>query len=360
MYSIPVIFFWFSFLVFVLLVAFVYYNALTVRGPIRNSKSTDMYYVMFALLGVFGAFTGDFVSYGDEVARMATQQRYASHFEDIYIWFIKVTEGNYLAFRVFMSVMSYALLYWLLRLFNKSDLRVLFLYCALEYVFAIEGRQQINIYMFFLGVFLMIGRKKYIYGVLLVIVSYFFHKGGVFCSFLLPFLLFKLNARNLVIAMVLFPVIVIVENNILDWALGIRLRDMRGLTYLDAEDFSRTAAMKVVYYGRIAIQYVLALWALWKYVKFKDKVPKVYGYVASMLFGSIYLSSCLLLLDIEQMTLFDRSLRVSWMPIIILGAEFLKPRLGKNKLVLACCFSYLALSAAYTYLVSIYQSFYYD
>jgi len=365
MFTISLLFVYTSLIFYLLTIGLLYFNASSLKTPVCNHKNVWRFFVMLAVIYVYGAFGGDYPHYGQIVSNIYRHSRYLSHFEDIYIDLAKYVEGDYVLFRVIIAITSFVSLYWIFKLTNRVDYRILFLYSIFEFMHAVEGRQQCSIYMFFLGLFILMTVRKrvliLVLGLCLLILSSFLHKSGYLNYAVLAFLLFKFSKRNIIISLLLFPLVVKLENDVLSMILKSSDTDFAGAGYLTADDFSRTFVMQFIFTTRIIIQYLIAFWILSK-VRTKYNLNQASNLDlvnAKMLYGAMYISSALFFLDIDQLTLFDRSLRLWWIPSLILIGSIIKPQLTKNKFIFNLTLIYLFVSVMYILVAIRYQPKFY-
>lgn len=352
MFTVSLLFVYFSLLGYLLLIGILYYNGIRIYSPVENGKHLKHIFVLFTLLGIYGAFTGDYPHFGQILHNLQYNRRYMTHMETIYVDIAKYVDYNYTLFRVSISILSYSLLYWILKINNCLDYRVLFFYAIFELQYAIEGRQQCSIYMFYLGVYLLLIRKHFLTGISLMALSLIFHKSGITALAILPFLVFKFNKRNLWLSIIMFPFIVYIENSLLNSYLSESDIELAGSNYFTASDFSRTITMKIVYVMRILLQYSIAIWLLRKTSWKRSKTGRI---SAKLLYGAMYITSALFFLNIDQLTPFDRSLRLWWIPMFVILAQTLHTHFKRNRFLIKTSFLYIIFSIGYALLVYRYQ-----
>lgn len=354
-------FVYFSLFCYIMTTWLLFQNSLLLRQSVHNRSTAKYFIIILAVIYTYGAFGGDYPHYAEILSNLHHHKTNITHFEDLYVTLNTYLNGNYDLFRLCLAILSFVPLYWILKLTNRLDYRILFLYAVFEFPKAVEGRQQCAIYLFFLGLYILIKNHKALIGLILIITSWIFHKSGYICYALLPFVLFNFSKRNIFISILLFPLIVIFENNLLIHILNSPDNQFAGSSYLTAEAFSMTTAMKVIYYFRIALQYFLGIYLLKKFflIYKRDKYLCIENISAKLLYGAIYISTLLFFIKIDQTTLFDRSLRIWWIPLLVLAGGIIKKRFINNKMILSISLITFLLSIAYILLIIRYQGNYY-
>lgn len=361
MYKTSLALYYGSFLGYISIVIYVFIKAVLKKKPITNDYNLKYVITIFAIIAVWGAFTGDYPHYKEIVNNIHTRVRFLTHFEDIYIWIVDYVNGDYTLFRIFISSISFISLYWIFKLSACLDYRIVFLYSALEFMAAIEGRQQCCIYIFYLGIIICLEEKKRLLGLIFIIASSFFHKSFVINILLLPFLFIKINRKNILLLLIAFPFIVYLENMIVDrLMIDKTVSAMKSINYLSNEDFSRTFAMEILYKTTLLTLYGIGFITLRKYyIRRKNlyiKKDLLLVHFARLLFGAVYISSLIYFLDINQSTPFARSIRLWFIPLLIVMSRQLRPRLLTNKLIVSLSLCYLLLQLLYTYMIYRYQA----
>lgn len=358
MYRVSATEYWLSLTGYLLFVLIIFYYGLRKKTPVRNSQHLKWIFACMILLGVYSAFTGDYPHYAVIVSNVYHHSKYLTHFEEIYVNIVHFFNGDYTLFRLTVYSISFISLYYVLKATQCLDIRILLLYTCLELQAAIEGRQQCSYNIFYLGIALLLLKRKYILGIVFVFLSTLLHKSGIISFALLPFLFFRFNKRNILISFILFPFVVYLKNMVLMEILSDDSTEIAGSSYFNSEDFSRTIYMKICYYGVIWIQYALGIITLYKCLKSRFVADT--NIWAPLLFGCMYISSALFFLDIEQSTPFYRSLRLWWLPMLFLMGKFINPSITKNKKIFLLSVCYITLNLLYLVLVYRYQPNYYE
>lgn len=336
-----------SFIGFVLIALILFAKSERTLRPYYNVPFKKIWWVfaVFTLLSVYGAFTGDYPSFKVIVEELNTRKSFLSytHIEEVYAWIALAVKGNYDLWRLTIAIISYVSLYFCLKFTGTLNYRTLFLFSTWELWGAIMGRQQCSIYVLLLGLLLIWIKKKYLFGLLLVLISYFLHKGGMIGFSILPFLFVKINNKNLVLLAILFPVIISGEQLLVDYLKTDE--NFSGRNYLEIDDFDRTIFNLIDYWCRVIGAYIFGIWILLRFKKYKH--IKWCNYTARFLLGAIYITSLLYFLPIEQKTPFDRSLRFWYLPILFLSSRAMHQKLDHNKFIIGLSWFNMLLVVLY-------------
>lgn len=323
--------------------------------PVKNSNITLLYF-SFVLLGIFGAFTGDFPTLIIILNEIYAYPNYLTHLEPIYVWICEFVKGDIYLWRCFIAIISFTSFFFILKESKTFNYLSLLIFGCVELFNVINGRQQCSIFIFFLGFIIFLKNNK-ILGIILILISIFFHKSGFLSLLLLSLIAIKLSKRKLIFSLATFPIMVIIENIIFKKYFLTSDEIVAGSAYFTAEDFDRSFLGTINYYGRIFLAYMISILTIYKV----RKIPlnNINCYLSRFLFWSIYATSLLYFLPIKQMTLFDRSMQLWWIPVIILANSFIRPEFRKNRAFIGLVMSYFILTIMYLVLSYRYQSFYY-
>lgn len=338
-----------SWIAYIFLTLSTFASACARKGPIHNEKSVPLrwlFIVCMVLLSVFAQFTGDYVGYKNIVNSVFSQIRFIAHFEDVYVWIIHAVTGNYELFRLVIALLTYIPLYYIFAKARIFDPRIIFFFCVWDLWNALEGRQQIAIYLAMLGLILLLLKEKKILGLVLIAVSFFFHKSSMMFPLILVALAFSLNRRNVLICLAFLPVAVVLENTLLKHILASNAQ-FAGDAYLTMEAFGRTTAMSILQNGRTLLYYMVAIFIIVKMMKAKNVHP-FYRAMSKILFGAVYISTVLLFLDIEQNTLFLRSIRYWRIPMLCCLPVIMEKKFYKNSYLIICTFGIFFFALLYT------------
>lgn len=318
----------------------------TLRPPL-NIPLRRIWWVFVALilLSVFGAFTGDYPSFKIIVQELNTRRSYLSytHFEEVYSWLALAVRGNYDLWRLGIALFSYISLYFCLKISGSLNYRTLFLFSTWELWGAVMGRQQCSIYILMLGLLLIWIKRKYFFGLLLIIASYFLHKGGMIGLTILPFIFIKVDNKNVILLAILFPILVSSEQLLVDYLKNDE--EFAGRNYLEIDDFDRTLFNQIDYWCRVISAYALGIWTMLRFKKYKH--IKWCNYMARFLMGAIYVSSLLYFLPIDQKTPFDRSLRFWYLPFCLISSRAMHPKLDRNMFIIGLSWFNMLLVVLY-------------
>lgn len=209
-----------------------------------------------------------------------------------------------------------------------------------------RGRQQIAIYLAMLGLILFLLKEKRTLAIILMVVSFFFHKSSILFPLILIFLAFPLNRRNVLLLLACMPFAILVENFLLKQLIASNAQ-FAGDDYLTMEAFSRTTAMSILQNGRSLFYYLIGIFILWKVGHAKNVHP-FYLSMAKVLFGAMYITTILLFLDIEQNTLFLRSMRYWRIPMLLCLPPILNTKFTKNTFLILCTLAIFIFALFYT------------
>ena len=338
-----------SWMAYIFLTLSTFASACARKGMIHNEKSVPLrwlFILCMVLLSVYAQFTGDYVGYKDIVNSIFSQIRFIPHFEDVYVWIIHAVTGDYEMFRLVIALLTYIPIYFIFTKARIFDPRIIFFFCVWDLWNALEGRQQIAIYLAMLGLIMLLLKQKKILALALIVVSFFFHKSSIMFPLMLLALAFNLNRRNVFIALAFLPAAVLLENTLLKHILSSNAQ-FAGDAYLTMEAFGRTTAMSILQNGRTVLYYMVAVFIIVRMMKAKDVHP-FYRAMAKVLFGAVYLSTVLIFLDIEQNTLFLRSIRYWRIPMLCCLPVVMNKKFYKNSYLIICSLGIFFFALLYT------------
>ena len=313
------------YIVFLLLVC-----ACQVSTPIcnHNSSALKLVFGVFITLGTFAIFTGDYLGYQQLVADVVDGQSNAE-MEPVYIWLIDIVAGNIHWFRFAIFLISFILLYYLLKKTDNLDFRILFIYALIELLTVIDGRQQISIYLFFIGcIFIWKNHRKYL-GLLFIFVGLFTHKSAVFLLLAIPFIFIEFTKREKCLLYILFPVFISVILYVFNLLLSQPELNFLGSVYLKADEISFAPLLMTLLVMKPVLIMILSIWTLHT-VKLEG-APLYIHYIYRWLWGMVYINSIIAFMPIENyIIIYERFLRPQVTAVLLILSYCIKPKLINN------------------------------
>lgn len=198
----------------------------------KNGVQVALFICLLVLL--FPMAGGDYYDYKEWVEHAKANDidslsLYEEHYEKVYWAIVGLVHNNYLMFRLVVWGGALFLTYKAGRIL-KLDKDVFILYLAILVTINLTtSRVILAMAIAFLGMALIVNptpkRGKAlllrVIGALLVISSIYFHRSAIFLLAIIPLSLLKINKRNLTVAFILFPIVVIIVNtNMIDFIMN--------------------------------------------------------------------------------------------------------------------------------------------
>lgn len=226
---------WFLYnLINISLISLILYNPRVKCSP-RILFNLIFCIAVFVLSFLGNSITQDHVIYKDIVDIVLNTKHPFVHIESFWILFIRYICGSYTNYLLILSFLLSSLLFINLQLLRPKNLVIfLGLFSAFSLYGFIGGRQGLFTALFILGVCL-IGRRKYIFGICIVLASMAIHKVGSIAIIILLFCILPTDKNKTIIIMGLiflgaFVIRHILENNAIE--LFVALENTPGSSYL--------------------------------------------------------------------------------------------------------------------------------
>ena len=196
---------------------------------------------LFFLFCLFPAWGGDYFHYRE--AFRVLKNGYFSHMEEVYIYIVKNIANTYFEFRL---IVWGGAAYLLLKTFKNLSLDskiALCVFCLLFMPRFSYARVSLAMVLGFFGASIILKRFNFwrlITGLVLIGVSFFFHKTAAFGIgvILLSFLLNRfLNKKVIILLIALIPVMIIIMENALTSFVDLDLADLEGLNIANGQRY---------------------------------------------------------------------------------------------------------------------------
>lgn len=184
----------------------------------KLSRTSDYIYagVLIILYCTFGYADNDFYHYKDLYQSIGQE-----HMEPIY-WWIKnhITHNSYLSWRFIVWGLATILMLWTVKRLDL-DIRTSICFISIFYLMTLSiMRGNLGLSIMFLGYSYLVKPThartvSYIWGTVLIAISYFFHSSMILSIAMLAVTPLKLNKKTVIISLVLFPVFVGIVTNFL-------------------------------------------------------------------------------------------------------------------------------------------------
>lgn len=324
--------------IFLIIVIYSLPSVYTSGGKMLLGKRKQFGYLFFfvfvVIFSVFGYADWDFYGY-QQIFNNIKKTGDDIYLEPIYIWIIKNISSNYYWWR--LIVWGSATLFTLLCIRRlKLDVKVSLCIFSLFYLVSafFYLRVSLGLSIMFLGLSYIIKpshsrRMAILWGIVLILLSYFFHR-SMFVAILFLFIAFiKLSRKQVVISLIAFPFLVIVVNNLLEYIVGGNLSSfgtnmqigekMTGYASAEMKNFNINGIiMQLVYY----IPVVLALFYVVREVTFKCvSLPNYIHTFYSYWYCMTYLAFLFYFQDTSYW-LFMRFMAMAYFPMVIVLTYF--------------------------------------
>lgn len=302
----------------------------------RTYSETFDYIVMGSLMILyctFGYADNDFYHY-EWLFRQIDSIGLNKHFEPIYFWIKTHIANGYLTWRfVVWGCASTFILATIKRL--ELDIRVAICFLALMYVITLSVmRGNLGIAIMFYGFSYIVKPTSYkigsyIFGAILVAVSYFFHRSMLAAMAMLLITPFRLRKSYIIASLIMFPFLVAVVNDLLIYIIAGNFKDFGEEMQIGAKMTSYAKAdMSVTNFnGMIArfiyyIPIITALAYMTKKIVFENiELPRhiyvfyVYWYVM------VYVAFLFYFQD-TSVWLFTRFMMMAYLPMVIVLSHY--------------------------------------
>lgn len=273
----------------VLLLAVVYvYPVFCKRGLVYRHVADArlnfwFFLIVVTLFCTFSFSTGDFFNY-EKGFRMIVRTGRSGHFEGVYVWLVNHITHTYLVWRL---IIWGSTTYVTLIAFRRLSIPAVPAYAAITVFFLSTlyvMRGNLGVAIMFYGLTLLFvpfhGKKhlSYVLGVLLIGVSYFFHKSMILSLVLLLVALIDIDRRKIRWSIYLFPVAVVVMRYLLQYMgdNGLESMDERissySRSYANAQQFVANTNGLIAYFFTYGAAFYTIYYAY--KVKLVEQLPR--------------------------------------------------------------------------------------
>ncbi len=328
------------------------YN-LKIKGSQKKMFSISCCTIYFFIATLGCAITNDFYPYKEIISIIHSTQEPFLSVEPFWINTIKYFNLSHYQYIILLESTSFILFYHILRQLNPKNI-ILFisLWTLLSFISMIGGRG-ILFYMTFILGFTMFANKKYVIGIFLVSLSFFFHKTAyigipLFILSLIPFSrkMLILIFMGVIVASLVLRVTVI--NNIDFIYESISGAGIPGAIYITYEENINATGLAIwrifpiISYTMVVLFSIFTLCRLHPYLDIMTYKQKKIYYIT---FWGLMLSIALRLLNLPDPAISVRVLSIVITPIIYLYLilkEYSKPlRYEHRALLLTLIISFL-------------------
>lgn len=229
----------FIFLSYIYVIPVYYKQNKLYRQKYSNEIIWTGLFIFVTLFCVFAYTSADFYHYRNLIGKMTITHK-NKHFETIYYWLLCNINFTYFVWRfIVWGLATFLMIQSLKRLAipaRYSCCAVVLFYLTTIYVF----RGSLGIAIMFYGITLLFNPIKtnhlfsYLLGLILIVISYYFHRSMPLLFALIPLSFIKPNKKIIILSILLFPVMVFVTGYILEYII---LNGVNGMS----DDFSNKA-----------------------------------------------------------------------------------------------------------------------
>jgi hypothetical protein len=331
---------------------------------IYSNKTFDIWIgvIIFCIWGYYG---GDYYHYWSEVE---TLQPYSdTHLESFYTWLIYFIHNNYTLFRILVwgfAVLFLILAFKKLHVLNRLSVYFFILFGLLYYAYP---RVSLGISLFMWGysfIVLPVSTNNlfkclsYLFGAILIFLSYFTHKSVIVLIVIAILTLFKLTRSRIILACILFPFIVYYINNhiLVHYIFGTE-EEAIGKGYLLQESTDRGIGKMIQIFLLYTALYIFLIFLIFnlsiknKINQFSNHIKKIYA----LMWWIFYVSSILFFLIIGSNAIYYRILYMIFIPMSIVATEYFKKYPIKRYMFFPILIAYLGANywILYTFYICI-------
>lgn len=288
---------------------------------------TILWCYLFISIGTYAYYTDDYNPYIDIVENVYINPFKLTHIEPLWFFFMELFKGDADTFRLCsFSIMTLLLL--LIAFVAKINLSYFLLYytllCASSHICWI--RQPISMCFFLLGM-LLLCKKRIMFGLLLIIISYFLHKSAVLLVALLPFIFFPFNKRSILISLLMLPLAFLFFGIFLNYEI---IPGLNVQYYFEQEsEYSERNVLFSIFSSFVTLlQFYLIGYTLVLLYKNEENEFKL---LKRFLFGVFYLSFFFFIYPFDNDVLYKRLLAFGIFSSVVFLSKYIKKSLFKRK-----------------------------
>ena len=331
-----------------------------------HNKKALIFVAFFTIFALFYCLNSDYFAYREFAYGDYKFFFINSDIKDIeaYYYVAILCNGNYELFRIIIWGGSFLIFYITCRVFKTPPYLAILLYFLLYNDHACYGRVTLAMSVFYLGLALLIKKKWFILGILIILSSVFFHHSMAVAVVLVPIIITPKNKKiQLVLYLTLFVVMYYVINRFMgeadslmdDESLGYYGRKMvSSQNKIDDGTYSRYGSIFGVLNDLFEyLVFYIPIFGLFTIISKSKKTNMIYADMTKLyiIIVSITLLSTTFLIIYQSFNvLFYRTLYMTMIPISILMATLLSNKLIKKDFV------YLTLAMAIIHYLGLYLS----
>lgn len=305
------------------------------------------YLLAIILFFLYPMYDGDYFHYEEIVEYIHSRPFGYTHMEDIYVWLIQITNGNYFFWRLIVWGVSFLFVIFSINLLTL-DLRLgLFVFACLFLTRFSYSRVSLAMALFFFGyscLFKKDRRPKFLFlACLSLIASYYSHKSVIVPLLLMPLTLLYFTKKRVIISLILFPVFVVFLNKYAFIFLEMDVSDMdiqqvkTAASYMSGDKIQRGIARVIEIYLSRSVIYLGAFLCVYK-ILINKKVEGEFNnlsiiYLSKLIYWIVYLATALSFLDIGHSAIAYRILYFSYLPICYVFTYLISEMLITRRIV---------------------------
>lgn len=331
-----------------------------------NKRSTNFVIIFGILLFCLFSFWGTDYFHYKEIFNNYKQFNAQSNLEPIYFIFCDIAP-SYFFFRLLVwGIAVYLLNKTLHRLqITRSIFLYLFIcFFLLRFSYARVSLAMVILfwgYSYLIKPIAKVPTMSRILGIILIMLSCFFHKSIVMAVVLFPFTFIKLTKFRIGILVILFPILAyIVDNYLFVYVLtsGYLKEDSiemsAFLNYSQMDQAQRGIGAKLAFILELFPLYAIVLYLIYKQIVHKQTLNNEYSRLLTYAFAILYCSSLFAFIKIGSDVFYYRYMYMMYIPLILYIASYLC-KYGRTKILTIIC-AIAVLAQLYQLLYSLYIS----
>lgn len=296
----------------------------------KESKCALIFIILLLLFFcIYDKTSGDYFHYEEKIWEIKKYHSWDPGVEDFYNILIEKTFYSYFLFRIIIWGTSLLLFHKLLKMMKLESVLAYALFALVLLRYFSYGRYTLAISVFLLGFTYFRLEKKFLLGLMIMLLAPLFHKSILILYPTLLLLILPLNKKTLLFLVFLGVIILQIVNNYFDDILHLLTPEdnMRELQTLNAEREYDNSIREFFMFYSYFIPILVFLFYFWKMKNMKC-LPQFYIDLIKLSVGLLFIATLFYLFDVGKASLFNRTRNLAFFPLYFVITYFI---IDKNK-----------------------------
>ena len=300
----------------------------TYSDDVHSNNARFIFFLGVLVYSVSCSINGDFYHYQDIVKNYDFTPGARNHGEVVYKYIIAFVNKNYLLFRIIVWGSALVIFWKTLKRFEIDNYKVTFFMVATYILVFSYARSSLAMSLYFFGVSYIIKPNtyfSYIYGLTLILASFFFHHSIIVAIVLTPIIWINLTKEKIIIVTILFSIILFlfpnfIENTLLKFLLTNNEELYNQLDFYSKREVESINWKGVIYEfsGYATFFFPLCVCVKTIYFNTEKCIEKEYEKIFRIVIGLTMIAMSFLLLDLQGKVFFYRILYMTFIPLSII------------------------------------------